>query len=104
VIGVAEVLVVLAAVSGSAWVMGMLGWLWHRVKRLEEQGGAGGTRPLASELEQIEGRLTASGRDLERLDERVDFLEKLLERGSEPPAPHRLGSPPDPGYPDQSEA
>jgi hypothetical protein len=82
--GLVELLVLLAAVSGTAWIVGTVAWLWYRTKRLEEAIlHGGGDRPhLASELEDIRSQLTASGDEVERLRERLDFLERLLNRGA----------------------
>lgn len=77
----AELLILLAAIVGSAWIVGGWGWLWYRVKRLEERGrGAGeGRERLPAELASLEQALADARKDTEILAERVEFLERLLE-------------------------
>jgi hypothetical protein len=92
--GLVELFVLLAAVSGSVWIAGMAVWLWQRVKRLEEVhlGRVETPKGLAPRFEDIRGAVDASGREIERLNERVEFLERLLEAGAGPSGDRQIGS------------
>jgi uncharacterized coiled-coil protein SlyX len=83
--GLLELFVLLSAVSGTAWIVGMVAWLWHRIKRLEDSalGQTEAPNALPSDLRELSDALAASDRELERLNERLDFLERLLSRGKE---------------------
>jgi hypothetical protein len=78
--GLVELLVLLAAVGGSTWIVGTVAWLWYRTKRLEDRIERGGSyRPhLAKELDDLRMELAASNEDVHLLLERLDFLERLL--------------------------
>jgi hypothetical protein len=78
--GLVELLVLLAAVGGSTWIVGTVAWLWYRTKRLEDRIEARGSdRPhLAKELDDLRMELAASNEDVHYLRERLDFLERLL--------------------------
>lgn len=82
--GLVELLVLLAAVSGSTWVAGTVVWLWYRTKRLEDriEGRASDAPHLAKELDGLRVELEASNEDVHYLRERLDFLERLLSSGS----------------------
>lgn len=82
--GLVELLVLLAAVSGSTWVVGTAVSLWYRTKRLEERiDERGRDAPhLAKELDDLRMELQASNADVHSLRERVDFLERLLSSGN----------------------
>jgi hypothetical protein len=81
--GLVELFVLLAAVSGSAWIVGTVGWLWYRTRRLEEaiMRGTGTAPQIAEEIEELRGQLAASGEEVALLHERLDFLERLLGSG-----------------------
>jgi hypothetical protein len=83
-----ELLVLLAAVGGSSWIVGTGAWLWYRTKRLEERiEGRGSDAPhLAKELDDLKIELAASNEGLHYLRERLDFLERLLSAGNTDPA------------------
>lgn len=85
-------LVVLAAVVGSASVFGAWGWLWYRVKQLEQHAaGRGEGRQLQTQLAVLEEEVAATQEQARLLAERVDFLEKLLETRDPPDrGPRRL--------------
>jgi hypothetical protein len=78
--GLVELLVLLAAVSGSTWIVGTVAWLWYRTKRLEDRvAGRGSDAPhLAKELNDLRMELASSNEDVHYLRERLDFLERLL--------------------------
>jgi hypothetical protein len=78
-----ELIVLMAAVSGSVWIVGIGGWLWHRIKRLEDAalGQGGPPKELLAELEQLKEVLSAGDHERELLNERLDFLERLLNPG-----------------------
>jgi hypothetical protein len=81
--GLVELLVLFAAVSGSAWIVGTVAWLWYRTKRLEDRilHQAGSAPHLASELHDLKIQLQASNEEVDHLQERMDFLERLLSEG-----------------------
>jgi hypothetical protein len=81
--GLVELLVLLAAVGGSTWIVGTVAWLWYRTKRLEDRilGQAGSAPHLGSELHDLAIQLQASKEEVYQLRERVDFLERLLSEG-----------------------
>lgn len=77
-----QLLVLLAAIGGTALVLGAGVWLWSRTERLEGRGppaDAGERRQLEGELADVKEQLAATRDDTRRLSERVDFLERLLE-------------------------
>lgn len=81
-----EILILLAAIGGSGWVVGMFAWLWHRVRVLEmATAGVRATdaAQLRAELASLGGELSGNHEELEKLHERVDFLERLLEKGQD---------------------
>lgn len=80
-----EILVLLAAIAGTAGLLGAFGWLWYRVRALEETLGGRGRSVLAFGGQRggehgQEPEIPEVRRELARLAERVDFLERLLER------------------------
>jgi outer membrane murein-binding lipoprotein Lpp len=81
-----QILVLLAAVGGTAFLLGGGVWLWRRLERLEsgEPGGAAGRPRLDGEVEELRRELEASREERRRLAERVDFLERLLEERDGP--------------------
>jgi hypothetical protein len=82
--GLVELLVLLAAVGGSSWMVGTVGWLWYRTKRLEDriEAGGGDTPHLAKELDDLRAELAVSNEDVHYLRERLDFLERVLTSGN----------------------
>jgi hypothetical protein len=81
--GLVELLVLLAAVSGSTWIVGTVAWLWYRTKRLEEAilNRERASPHLAAELEDIRTDLSVSKEQVGLLRERLDFMERLLNQG-----------------------
>lgn len=80
---VAELMILLAAVGGSGTMVGFLGWLLYRVKRLEGRAGAGNTdvERLIEQVDVLHEQLVSVRAELGELSERVDFAERLLTRG-----------------------
>lgn len=78
-----QLLVLLAAIGGSALILGGGAFLWYRVQRLEDRGtgGGGNRRRLQAELEEVRDELAGTREETRRLAERLDFLERLLESG-----------------------
>lgn len=76
----AETLILLAAIGGTGWLVAMFGWLWHRLRRLEDALGPTGTGH--DRLQEDVGLLRADLLDgLDRMNsvgERLDFMERLL--------------------------
>lgn len=81
---VAEILILLAAISGSSLVLGTFGLLWHRVIVLERKLAAVEGERVAPRGAVRAGRhqLVDAREALESLHERVDFLERLLDRSA----------------------
>lgn len=67
-------LLIFAAVVGAGSMAGVLGWMFHRLSRIE--GGAGGDGPA---LASLEADFKELGSQLQLLEERVTFSERLLE-------------------------
>jgi hypothetical protein len=80
-IGLVELIVLIAAVGGSSWLVGMLAWLWHRVSRLED--GRERVARLEGAVEELEERLEELRRSGVELRSRLDFQERLLEEGGD---------------------
>lgn len=76
---VPQLIILIAAISGSAWMVAVLGWILNRLKRLEE--GAPGKIDRATES--LREQLDEVGRRMVELEERLDFSEALLGRGSD---------------------
>lgn len=76
-----QLLVLLAAVGGTALIVGAGVWLWSRTARLEGPGPgvSAERRQLEGGLEDVKEQLAATRDETRRLSERVDFLERLLE-------------------------
>lgn len=70
------VLVLLAAVSGSAMMVGILGYFFYKIKKLEA-GGEDLSRVLEN-IEDLRERLEATDNDVDSLTERLEFNERLL--------------------------
>jgi len=73
-------LLLLVAVGGSAGMAGILGWLFHRLSRLEASGQD--LERLLSDNAALREQIEAMRSDIEQLGERVDFSERLLEKGA----------------------
>lgn len=80
---VAELMTLLAAVGGSGAMVGFLGWLLYRVKRLEGQAGAGNVdvERIMEQVDVLHEQLVSVRAAMGELSERVDFTERLLTRG-----------------------
>ena len=82
----AMVLIILAAVLGSAVMVAAFGWLFVRMRRLEA-GDPGGRdlHHLLERMDDLREQFLNVQDELSQLNERVDFTERLLEPGGEPP-------------------
>jgi hypothetical protein len=72
-------MVLLAAVIGSSSLVAAFAWIIQRVSRLESASSPELDR-LLSENAELRDQIESMRSDLQGLDERVDFTEKLLER------------------------
>lgn len=81
-----QLFVLLAAVGGTALLLGGGAWLWYRIERLEgrQPGEAAGRPRLGDELDEVRRELDETRTETRRLAERVDFLERLLEARDDP--------------------
>jgi outer membrane murein-binding lipoprotein Lpp len=86
-IGVAEVLIIFAAVIGSSSMVAILAWGHSRLKSLAEQNVSVRMQSdrLADEIEQVREELRAADRKLDRLTERAEFTDRLLSEGRAKP-------------------
>ena len=76
-------LLVLIAVVGSGTMVAILGWMWNRIRQLE--GGREDRSELGNiyqQLDAVRDQLFSVEDEMARLNERVDFTEKLLEAPS----------------------
>ena len=80
---VVELLILLAAVGGSGAMVGFLGWLLHRVKRLESVSRADNAdvERVMEQVDALREQLMTVHDEMGELNERVDFAERLLTRG-----------------------
>lgn len=77
-------LIVMAAVSGSAVMTAVLFWIVSRVRRLEAADEEKTATVLTSRIEELHSELASLRDQLELLEERSEFNARLLEgRGDE---------------------
>ena len=77
-------LLVFAAVVGSTAMTAVLTWLILRARDGRLPGGSpNDLRLLQNEVRRLGDELDATGAELERLRERMDFTERLLSSGEE---------------------
>jgi outer membrane murein-binding lipoprotein Lpp len=88
VFGTAEILILLAAVAGTGTMVGVGGWIFQRIKRLEEAVPASRQQieRLTGEVDQLRDELADARSHAKRLAERADFTERLLTEGRATPA------------------
>lgn len=88
----AFMLLLIVVVVGSAGMAAILGWILHRIARLEKHG-PGGLGQLVGENEELREQMRLLEAEVERLSEQVDFTEKLLERPRPGEARDAVGDP-----------
>ena len=71
------ILILFAALSGSAMMVGILGYFFYKIKKLEA-GGDDLSRVLEN-IEDLRERLDATDDNVTSLSERLEFNERLLE-------------------------
>lgn len=76
-------LLIFAALIGSTGMMGMIGYLLVRVRRLEAGLGEHGESKLLEEVRRTGRELGEVQREMDALKEAVDFTERLLAEGQE---------------------
>lgn len=74
-----QLLVLLAAVTGSSVMVGVGVSLFQRIRRLE--AGARDVDRLVDEVDALREQLTAAREEVAEIGERVDFTERLLSSG-----------------------
>lgn len=85
-LSVVAILIIIAAVIGSAFMTGALITLWHKVQALESDGTASSSLDQASkQLELLVGQMQSVADDMDALRERMDFTERLLVEGKTGP-------------------
>jgi len=89
-------MILLAAVGGSGTMVGFLGWMVYRIKRLEVQGGADNAEVdrILEQVEDLHEHLRKVRVEMGELSGRVDFAERLLTSGQGGDATNREGPPP----------
>lgn len=75
----AIILLILTAVVGSAAMSGVIFWLTSRLRRLESAREPGGTDLLSSHLDELTAELSVVRDQLDKLEQRTEFNERLLE-------------------------
>ena len=77
-------LIVFAAVIGSAAMMGIIAYFLHRIRQIEAKTtGEAGSRQLVDQVEAMREELLAVQGEVLALTERLDFTEKLLMSGDD---------------------
>jgi len=84
VISLALILILIVAVAGSGLLSGWMVWMMSRTRRLEATPTAGEDGLLADRLEQLTAEVTAVRQQLDDLEQRTDFNERLLEDRGRP--------------------
>jgi len=79
VISLALMLLLIAAVAGSGLAAGWMVWMMSRTRRLEATLPDGEDGALAGRLEEIAAELSTVRRQLDDLEQRAEFTERLLE-------------------------
>ncbi len=75
-------MLMLIAALGSGALVAIFAWFYQRMKQLEGGRNDGSDWTLISEqLDVVRDQLSAMDDEMTRLNERVDFTEKLLEPG-----------------------
>ena len=75
-------MLILIAALGSGAMVAIFAWFYQRMKRLEGGRNDGSDWTLmAEQLDVVRDQLSAMDDEMTRLNERVDFTEKLLEPG-----------------------
>ena len=81
---IAALMLILIAALGSGAMVAIFAWFFQRMKQLEGGRNDSGEMALISEqLDAVRDQLSAMDDEMTRLNERVDFTEKLLEPGPE---------------------
>ncbi len=78
--GLRILFLVLIAVVGSGAMVAILGWMWNRIRQLE--GGREDRSELGNiyqQLDAVRDQVFSVEDEMARLNERVDFTEKLLD-------------------------
>lgn len=84
-ISLTALLIVFAAVIGSASMMGVIAYLLHRIRQVEGRASDGlGPGGPQGQLEGLQEDLLGVQEQLSALTERLDFTEKLLMKGDDP--------------------
>lgn len=77
-------LIVFAAVIGSAAMMGIIVYFLHRIRQIEAKAiGEAGSHHLLDRVDAMQEELLAVQKEMSALSERLDFTEKLLTSGDD---------------------
>ncbi len=81
---IAALMLILIAALGSGAMVAIFAWFYQRMKQIESGRNDGSDWALmAEQLDVVRDQLSAMDDEMTRLNERVDFTEKLLEPGPE---------------------
>ena len=76
--------IIFAAVIGSTAMMGILGYLLHRIRQIEARAsGDAGIHQLVGQVNGMREELLTVQDEVSALSERLDFTEKLLMSGDD---------------------
>jgi Tfp pilus assembly protein PilO len=87
VINMVFMLILLVAVIGTGVLTGWVVWTMSRLRRLESAREAGETGLLSSHLDELTAELSAVRDQLDMLEQRTEFSERLLEGRTSTGAP-----------------
>ena len=85
-IGLVALLLIFAAVIGSAAMVGTIAYLLHRIRVIEGHSlGGDGSPQLLNRVNELGDDLFAMQEQISAMTERLDFTEKLLMGGDDEP-------------------
>ena len=76
-------LIVFAAVIGSAAMVGIIAYFLHRLRQIETRTTGEAGSQLSDQVDGMRDELLAVQEEMSALSERLDFTEKLLMRGND---------------------
>lgn len=82
--GLLVLFAIFATVIGSAAMVGIVGYLLHRLRKIEDNSvGGGGSPQLLDRVNELGDDLFAMQEQISAMTERLDFTEKLLMGGDD---------------------
>ena len=83
-----QLVILLTAVAGSGAMVGIMAWVYMRIKQLEVGGGSGGVVELAkltAQVELLRDELRETRNEIGELREHAEFNARLLVKGPDEP-------------------